>query len=80
MYLGSLESTQKARVALGCASRAKPYAFFVLSKRHACILVGDIRTLSLNKLNNYKLNRNTVCNEIRLLSSANYWRNILAVK
>ena len=31
MYLGSLESTQKARVALGCAS-SYSYAFFVLSK------------------------------------------------
>ena len=30
MHLGSLESTQKARVALGCAS-SYSYAFFVLS-------------------------------------------------
>ena len=42
MNLGSLESTQKARVALGCAL-SYSYAFFVLSKR----------TLSMNKfLNN----------------------------
>ena len=42
MNLGSLESTQKARGALGCAS-SYSYAFFVLSKR----------TLSMNKfLNN----------------------------
>ena len=31
MHLGSLESTQKARVALGCAS-SYSYAFLVLSK------------------------------------------------
>ena len=36
MHLGSLESTQKARVALGCAS-SYSYAFFVLSKFPACI-------------------------------------------
>ena len=36
MHLGSLESTQKARVALGCAS-SYSYAFFVLSKLPACI-------------------------------------------
>ena len=36
MYLRSLESTQKARVALGCAS-SYSYAFFVLSKLSACI-------------------------------------------
>ena len=35
MHLGSLESTQKARVALGCAS-SYSYAFFVLSKLPAC--------------------------------------------
>ena len=36
MYLGSLESTQKLRVALGCAS-SYSYAFFVFSKLPACI-------------------------------------------
>ena len=36
MHLGSLESTQKARVALGCAS-SYSYVFFVLSKLPACI-------------------------------------------
>ena len=36
MHLGSLESTQKAGVALGCASRYS-YAFCVLSKLPACI-------------------------------------------
>ena len=36
MHLGSLESTQKARVALGCAS-SYSYAFFVLSKLPKCI-------------------------------------------
>ena len=36
MHLGSLESTQKVRVALGCAS-SYSYAFFVLSKLPACI-------------------------------------------
>ena len=35
--LGSLESTQKARVALGCAS-SYSYAFFVLSKLPACTI------------------------------------------
>ena len=33
--LGSLKSTQEARVALGCAS-SDPFASFVLSKLHAC--------------------------------------------
>ena len=36
MHLGSLESTQEARVALGCAS-SNSYAYFVLSKLPACI-------------------------------------------
>ena len=36
MHLGSLESTQEARVALGCAS-SNSYASFVLSKVPACI-------------------------------------------
>ena len=36
MHLGSLESGQKARVALGCAS-SYSYAFFVLSKLPAYI-------------------------------------------
>ena len=36
MHLGSLESTPKAGVALGCASRYS-YAFCVLSKLPACI-------------------------------------------
>ena len=36
MHLGSLESTQEARVALGCAS-SYSYASFVLSKVPACI-------------------------------------------
>ena len=36
MHLGSLESTQKARAALGCAS-SYSYTFFVLSKLSACI-------------------------------------------
>ena len=36
MHLGSLESTQEARVALGCAS-SNSYASFVLSKLPACI-------------------------------------------
>ena len=36
MHLGSLESTQKARVALGCAS-SYSYAFSVPSKLPACI-------------------------------------------
>ena len=36
MHFGSLESTQKARVALGCAS-SYSYAFFVLSKLPSCI-------------------------------------------
>ena len=36
MHLGSLDSTQKARVALGFAS-SYSYAFFVLSKLPACI-------------------------------------------
>ena len=36
MHLGSLESTQEARVALGCASN-NSYASFVLSKLPACI-------------------------------------------
>ena len=35
MHLGSLESTQEARVALGCAS-SNSYASFVLSKLPAC--------------------------------------------
>ena len=43
MHLGSLESTQKAKVALGCAS-SYSYAFFVLSKLSACI-----HELSMNK-------------------------------
>ena len=34
--LGSFESTQEARVALGCAS-CNSYASFVLSKLPACI-------------------------------------------
>ena len=38
--LGSLESTQKARVALGCAS-SYSYAFFVLSKLPACTITRD---------------------------------------
>ena len=36
MYLGRLESTQEARVALGCAS-SNSYASFVLSKLPKCI-------------------------------------------
>ena len=36
MHLGSLESAQEARVALGCAS-SNSYASFVLSKLPACI-------------------------------------------
>ena len=36
MHLGSLESTQKARVALGCAS-SYSYVLFVLYKLPACI-------------------------------------------
>ena len=36
MHLRSLESTQEARVALGCAS-SNTYASFVLSKLLACI-------------------------------------------
>ena len=36
-HLGSLESTQKARVALGYASR-NSYASFVLSKLPACFM------------------------------------------
>ena len=36
MHLGSLESTQEARVALGYAS-SNSYASFVLSKLPACI-------------------------------------------
>ena len=36
MHAGSLESTQEARVALGCAS-SNSYASFVLSKLPACI-------------------------------------------
>ena len=36
MHLGSFESTQEARVALGCAS-CNSYASFVLSKLPACI-------------------------------------------
>ena len=36
MHLGSLESTQEARVALGCSS-SNSYASFVLSKLPACI-------------------------------------------
>ena len=36
MHLGSLESTQEARVALGCAL-SNSYASFVLSKFPACI-------------------------------------------
>ena len=35
MHLGSLESTQKRRDALGCTSRS--YPFFVLSKLPECI-------------------------------------------
>ena len=35
MHLGSLESTQKARVTLSCAS-SYSYAFFMLSKLPAC--------------------------------------------
>ena len=34
-HLGSLESTEKARIALGCAS-SNSYASFVLSKLPAC--------------------------------------------
>ena len=45
MHLGSLESTQEARVAFGCAS-SNSYASFVLSKLPACI---HIRTLSMNQ-------------------------------
>ena len=48
MHFGSLESTQKARVALGCAS-SYSYAFFVLSKLPACIHNSIIRTLSMHK-------------------------------
>ena len=48
MHLRSLESTHKARVALGCAS-SYSYAFFVLSKLPACIHNSIIRTLSMNK-------------------------------
>ena len=36
MHVGSLESTQKARVTLGCAS-SYSYTFFMLSKLPACI-------------------------------------------
>ena len=36
MHLGSLKSTQRAKVALGCAS-SYSCAFFVLSKLSACI-------------------------------------------
>ena len=36
MHLGSLESTQEAGVALGCAS-SNSYASFVLSKLPVCI-------------------------------------------
>ena len=36
MHLGSLESTQEARVALGCTS-SNSYASFVLAKLPACI-------------------------------------------
>ena len=36
MHLESLESTQKARVAIGCTS-SYSYAFFLLSKLPACI-------------------------------------------
>ena len=52
MHLGSLESTQDARIALGCTS-SNSYASFVLSKRPACVL--DIRTLSMNKFLNHML-------------------------
>ena len=45
-HLGSLESTQKARVALGCPS-SYSYAFFELSKFPAYKL--DICMLSMNK-------------------------------
>ena len=53
MHLGSLESTQKARVALGRAS-SYSYAFFVLSKLSASIhnsIYAQLkaRTLSMNK-------------------------------
>ena len=37
MHLGSLESTQEARVALGCASSNSYAASLVLSKLPACI-------------------------------------------
>ena len=47
MLLGSLESTQKARVALGCAA-SYSYALYVLSKLSARIH-NSIRTLSMNK-------------------------------
>ena len=36
-HLGSLESTQEARLALGCAS-SNSYASFVLSKLPKCLI------------------------------------------
>ena len=51
MHLGSLESTQEARVALGHAS-SNSYASLVLFKLPACIHNGDIRTLSMNQFLN----------------------------
>ena len=42
MHLGSLESTQKARVTLGC-TWSYSYAFFMLSKVPACIRYTHIK-------------------------------------
>ena len=49
-HLGSLESTQKARVAFGCVS-CDSYASFVLSNLQTSRVLNiniDVRTLSMN--------------------------------
>ena len=51
MHAGSLESTQEARVAFGCAS-SNSYASLVLSKLPACIHNSMYAQLSMNQLLN----------------------------
>ena len=57
-HLGSLESTQEARVALGYAS-SNSYAFFVLSKLPACF-ISRWSTLTHESIVKYKKNKHTL--------------------
>ena len=60
MHLGSSESTQEARVALGCAS-CNSNASLVLSKLPTCIHnSNDKRTLSMNQLLNFNKGENKI--------------------